>query len=57
MNKEFIKYCTIGFFSVFNFDFAQPKRVKDTSLIEYFCKIEDDLNLSFKKLKSEYERN
>ena len=45
-----------GFFSMFKLGVMPIKQVKTTEIEEYFSKIEQDINTSYKKLKSSYER-
>jgi len=57
MNKKFIKHFLRGFFSVFRLGPIKTKNIKEGGELQDLSNIRDDLNIAFKKLKNEYERN
>ena len=57
MNSQFIKFFKLGFLSVFKSNIGNAQNKQEVKLIEYFVRVEEDLNNAFNKLKREYERN
>ena len=57
MNKKFIKHFLRGFFSVFRLGPIKTNNIKEGGELQDLSNIRDDLNIAFKKLKNEYERN
>ncbi|WP_425363372.1 hypothetical protein [Candidatus Tisiphia endosymbiont of Hybos culiciformis] len=56
MNKDFIRHFLTGFFSIFKISKTTIRKKPETDLLEYFIKIEKDINLTFQEIKKEYER-
>ena len=57
MNREFIKFFSLGFLSIFRHEIYNIRRKYEVQLIEYFTQVEGDMNIAFNKLKNEYERD
>ena len=57
MKNEFLKHFLVGFLSVFTFGPVQTMTVKEANLNRYFERAVRYLNLSFKKLNNQHERN
>ena len=56
-NNQFIKDCLLGFFSVFQGFLFKPAKKQKIVSVQYFEKVEQDINNVFEKLKIEYERS
>ncbi|MDR0296738.1 MAG: hypothetical protein LBH67_01985 [Rickettsia sp.] len=56
MNKDFVRHFLAGFFSVFKISKTTIRKKPETDLLEYFIKIEKDINSTFQEIKKEYER-
>jgi predicted CoA-binding protein len=51
MTKDCTKYFLEGFFSIFKIAPVKTKEISNTDITEYFRKIEEDVDVVFKKLK------
>lgn len=56
MNKEFVRHFLIGFFSVFKISQTTIRKKPETDLLEYFIRVEKDINSTFQAIRKEYER-
>lgn len=56
MNKEFVRHFLIGFFSVFKISQMTVRKKPETDLLEYFIRVEKDINSIFQEIRKEYER-
>ncbi|MCC8371439.1 MAG: hypothetical protein LN568_01545 [Rickettsia endosymbiont of Pseudomimeciton antennatum] len=56
MNKDFVRHFLAGFFSVFKISKTTIRKKPEADLLEYFIKIEKDINSTFQEIKKEYER-
>jgi len=57
MFKEFLRHFSTALVSMFKIGAGNKKKRREYNydIREYFIKIEQDFNLSFQKIKSEYE--
>ena len=55
-DKQTFQRFFLGFLSVFRFGAVTIKQVKSSDVAKYFCRIENDINRSYQKLKKSHER-
>jgi hypothetical protein len=57
MNYYHIKHFILGFFSIFKISRIHLRKKHTVDIVEYFIRIEQNINSAFRELKSEHERN
>ena len=57
MNYYHIKHFILGFFSIFKISRIHLRKKHTVDIVEYFIRIEQNINSAFQELKSKYERN